>query len=163
MGASVAMSNTKPLEAHHVKKGSYVMLKGHPCKAVDCKTSKTGKHGHAKCNITGMGVLTSKKYNEVHPGHIVLASFDVISIDYEVMELDEKEGCVKCLDEVGEEVTIDYVDETMQLDNWKEFYEDATGDMNKVWAVMVVTAPVGESEPPLVSKILSIKEVKDIA
>mmetsp|Transcript_17817 Transcript_17817/g.25058 ORF Transcript_17817/g.25058 Transcript_17817/m.25058 type:complete len:156 (+) Transcript_17817:9-476(+) len=155
------MSNTKPIEAHHVKKGTHVMLKGRPCKAVDVKTSKTGKHGHAKCNITGIDVLNSKKYNEVHPGHIVLATFDVDKRDYEVMELDEKESCVKCLDENGEETTIDFTEENSEMTNWAEFQEDATGAQAKVWSVTVISAPVGETEPPLVSMICEVKEVKD--
>jgi len=49
-----------PIEASHIKKNKYIMLKGHPCKIVDVKTSKTGKHGHMKVNITGMDVLTAK-------------------------------------------------------------------------------------------------------
>ena len=81
--------------------------------------------------------------------------------DFEVMELDEKESCVKCLDEAGEETTIDYTEENATLDNWKEFHEDATGDQAKVWSVTVIAAPVGETEPPLVSTICEVKEVKD--
>lgn len=77
-------SLTTPIDAHSVKKGTYVMLKGCPCKVVDVKVSKTGKHGHAKCNITGIDVLTSKKCNEVHPGHIVLGAFDLLRREVEV-------------------------------------------------------------------------------
>jgi translation elongation factor P/translation initiation factor 5A len=68
-------SLTHPEEAHHVKKGSHVMLKGHPVKVSEVKTSKTGKHGHAKCNMTGSCVLCSKKCNEVYPGHIIIPGF----------------------------------------------------------------------------------------
>ncbi len=78
-------SLTTPIDAHSCKKGTYVMLKGCPCKIVDVKVSKTGKHGHAKCNITGIDCLTGKKCNEVHPGHIVLGGFDLQRRELEVL------------------------------------------------------------------------------
>ena len=36
-------------------------LKEKPCKIIDITTSKTGKHGHAKANITGIDIFTGKK------------------------------------------------------------------------------------------------------
>lgn len=56
----------KPKQASAVRKGTYVMLKDHPCKIVDMSTSKTGKHGHAKVKMTGVCVLTDKKYQELY-------------------------------------------------------------------------------------------------
>lgn len=41
-------THTYPEAAGSIKKGGYVMLKGHPCKCTDISTSKAGKHGHAK-------------------------------------------------------------------------------------------------------------------
>ena len=95
------MSHTHPHEAHHVKKGQYIMLKGKPCKITDCKTSKTGKHGHAKCNITGTDVLDGRKCNEVHPGHIVLMAFDLDKKELEVTNINAKEEEVSLMDEEG--------------------------------------------------------------
>jgi hypothetical protein len=34
---------------------------------VDVSTSKTGKHGHAKCNFTCIDIFTGKKYEEMTP------------------------------------------------------------------------------------------------
>lgn len=34
---------------------------------VDVSTSKTGKHGHAKCNFVGIDIFTNKKYEEMAP------------------------------------------------------------------------------------------------
>lgn len=50
----------------------------------DVKTSKTGKHGHMKVNITGNDVLTNKKYNDVMPGHATCVEFKYIKIEYQV-------------------------------------------------------------------------------
>ena len=44
-----------------------VMLKGKPCKVIELTTSKTGKHGHAKANITGIDIFTGKKCMDISP------------------------------------------------------------------------------------------------
>merc|ERR1711874_934132 len=49
-GAAGAL--TYPIQCSALRKNGYAMLKGHPCKIVDMSTSKTGKHGHAKVNMT---------------------------------------------------------------------------------------------------------------
>jgi len=89
--AAASVNDTKvprqPIEAHHVKKNKYVMLKGRPCKIVDVKTSKTGKHGHMKCNITGMDVLTAKKYNDVVPGHANMVEFKLDKSEYALIDV----------------------------------------------------------------------------
>lgn len=36
-----------------MRKNAYIVIKGRPCKVVDVSTSKTGKHGHAKCAFVG--------------------------------------------------------------------------------------------------------------
>jgi len=58
---------TVPIRAGEVKKGTHVMLKGKPCKAIEISVSKTGKHGHAKANIVGLDVFTGRKYVEICP------------------------------------------------------------------------------------------------
>ena len=147
------MATTRPEEAHHVKKGSYVMLKGCPCKIVDVKTSKTGKHGHAKCNITGIDVLTGKKCNEVHPGHIILGAFDLIKNEYEVANIDEKEGEIELMDDTtGNCITLPF-DKANEIHD-KLFEGFTTG---KVCLASVTTAPVGETEPQLQSALLEWK------
>ena len=60
-------SLTVPVQAGQLRKGDFVCINGFPCKVVDVSTSKTGKHGHAKANITALDVFTGKKYEEVAP------------------------------------------------------------------------------------------------
>ena len=43
------------------------MVKGKPCKVSSVSTSKTGKHGHAKCNFTAVDIFTGKKCEEIIP------------------------------------------------------------------------------------------------
>jgi hypothetical protein len=39
----------------------------HKTQVVDVSTSKTGKHGHAKCNFVCIDIFTGKKYEEMTP------------------------------------------------------------------------------------------------
>merc|ERR1712232_637005 len=65
--ADAGASLTIPSEAGAIKKGGYLLMKGFPCKVSDIKTSKTGKHGHAKCVFTGIDIFTDKKYESMSP------------------------------------------------------------------------------------------------
>src|SRR5205809_79977 len=65
--ADAGSSHTFPTSAGDLKKGDFVCIKGFPCRVIDISTSKTGKHGHAKANITALDIFTNKKYEEVSP------------------------------------------------------------------------------------------------
>merc|ERR1711977_617509 len=66
-GGDAGSSHTKPMEAGQVRKGGHIMIKGKPCKVVDVSTSKTGKHGHAKCHFVATNIFTGKKQEELCP------------------------------------------------------------------------------------------------
>src|SRR5690242_9928018 len=93
------MSLTFPGSASHIKKGTYVIIDGHPCKCVDNVTSKNGKHGHCKCNIVGVDVFTGKKYNTVPPSSATMQLFELKRFDYQVTNIDEDEGVLELLDD----------------------------------------------------------------
>ena len=59
----------KIVEISSLQKGSYVVIDGAPCRVTDMKISRPGKHGHAKVNLTGVGLIDDKKRNMVCPGH----------------------------------------------------------------------------------------------
>lgn len=60
---------TKKVDAGSMKSGSFMVIEGAACKVVDNQISRPGKHGHAKCRITGVGLLDGKKRVVVMPGH----------------------------------------------------------------------------------------------
>merc|ERR1712225_157528 len=60
-------SLTVPSQASGIKKNGYMIIKGRPCKVVDCSTSKTGKHGSAKVHFTAIDIFNGKKYEEISP------------------------------------------------------------------------------------------------
>ena len=56
-----------PMEAGQIRKGGYIVIKNRPCKVVSVSTSKTGKHGHAKCNFVATDIFTGKKLEDIVP------------------------------------------------------------------------------------------------
>jgi translation initiation factor 5A len=60
---------TKNQSVGSLQKGSYVILEGAACRAVDMQTSRPGKHGHAKVRLTAVGLVDGKKRIAVMPGH----------------------------------------------------------------------------------------------
>jgi translation initiation factor 5A len=52
-----------------LKKGDTVIIDGSPCRVTDLSVSRPGKHGHAKVNLTAVGMLDGKKKQTVMPGH----------------------------------------------------------------------------------------------
>ncbi|KAJ3204278.1 Eukaryotic translation initiation factor 5A [Entophlyctis luteolus] len=64
VGAGASL--TYPMQCSALRKNGHVVIKGRPCKIVD-STSKTGKHGHAKVNLTAIDIFTGKKLEDVSP------------------------------------------------------------------------------------------------
>merc|ERR1712188_7720 len=100
-GGDAGAAHTKPMEAGQVRKGGFIMIKGNPCKVNDVSTSKTGKHGHAKCHFVATNIFTGKKQEELCPAsHNALVPF-VTRKEYQVMSVDD-EPYVSLMDADGE-------------------------------------------------------------
>merc|ERR1711916_147941 len=85
-----------------IRKGSHIMIKGHPCKVAEVSTSKTGKHGHAKAHIVALDLFTNKKYEDLCPtSHNVEVPF-VNKTEYQLLSADADTGEVQLLTEGGE-------------------------------------------------------------
>lgn len=63
------MSEIKHKSVGSLQKGNYVIMDGAACIVSDLKVSRPGKHGHAKVNLTAVGMIDGKKRNTVMPGH----------------------------------------------------------------------------------------------
>jgi translation initiation factor 5A len=98
--ADSGASMTVPVQAGNLKKGDFVCINGFPCKVVDISTSKTGKHGHAKANITALDVFTGKKYEEVAPTSHNLPQPVVKTINYMLVDV-QPDGHLSLLDEAN--------------------------------------------------------------
>ena len=82
-------SHTYPMEAGQIRKGGFIMIKGRPCKVSDVSTSKTGKHGHAKCHFVANDIFTGKKVEDLVPaGHTTSVPF-VKKEEFQCIDVDE--------------------------------------------------------------------------
>ena len=127
----------EPKQASAVRKGTYCMLKDHPCKIVDMSTSKTGTHGHAKVKLTGGCALTDKKFQELfsstHNGwfpHVTKTEYQIADIDGDAMS---------CMDADFAEVEITCPAES-ELAGLRAAYENAVA-AEKDFMVTVLRAP----------------------
>jgi len=82
-------SHTYPMEAGQIRKGGFIMIKNNPCKVSDVSTSKTGKHGHAKCHFVAIDIFTGKKMEDLVPaGHTTAIPF-VKKEEYQCLDVDD--------------------------------------------------------------------------
>ncbi|KAM9978297.1 hypothetical protein ACTFIY_012038 [Dictyostelium cf. discoideum] len=98
--AGSGASLTYPIQCSALRKNGFVVIKGFPCKIVDMSTSKTGKHGHAKVNITAIDIFTGKKYEEICPSTHNIDVPNVSRKEYTVMDV--QDGYLSLLDAAGE-------------------------------------------------------------
>ena len=83
-------SETYPMEAGQIRKGGHIMIKGNPCKVLDVSTSKTGKHGHAKCHFVAQDIFTGKKMEDLVPAsHTTNAPF-VKKMEYQCIDINDE-------------------------------------------------------------------------
>lgn len=59
----------KIIDATEAKVGSNIIVDGEACTVKKMDISKTGKHGHAKCRVECVGILSDNKKVFVVPGH----------------------------------------------------------------------------------------------
>eukprot|EP00695_Tsukubamonas_globosa_P000969 TRINITY_DN190_c0_g1_i2.p1 TRINITY_DN190_c0_g1~~TRINITY_DN190_c0_g1_i2.p1 ORF type:complete len:166 (-),score=88.24 TRINITY_DN190_c0_g1_i2:100-546(-) len=97
---SSGASTTYPQQAGTIRKGGYVCISGRPCKVADISTSKTGKHGHAKANITAIDIFTGRKYEDVCPTSHNMDVPNVKRVDYQLMDISD-DGFASLLAEDG--------------------------------------------------------------
>jgi len=59
----------KIINATEARNGTNIIVDGMPCTVKSIDISKTGKHGHSKCRIEAVGMITGQKKVFVVPGH----------------------------------------------------------------------------------------------
>merc|ERR1712087_302094 len=92
-------STSYPIEAGQIRKGGYIMIKGRPCKVSEVTSSKTGKHGHAKCHFVALDIFNGKKVEDLVPAsHTTYAPF-VKKTEYQCIDVDD--GFITCMDADG--------------------------------------------------------------
>ena len=59
----------KQTDIGSLKKGNYVVIEGLACIVKDVQVSKSGKHGHTKCRIEAVSMITDQKKIIMAPAH----------------------------------------------------------------------------------------------
>jgi len=76
------------------------MIKGKPCKVLSISVSKTGKHGHAKCNFLAVDIFTGKKLEDMVPSTHGTTVPVVNKSDWEIIDIGEDDE-LTLMDEGG--------------------------------------------------------------
>ncbi|KAK1275889.1 hypothetical protein QJS04_geneDACA003835 [Acorus gramineus] len=93
-------SKTYPQQAGTIRKNGYIVIKARPCKVVEVSTSKTGKHGHAKCHFVAIDIFNGKKLEDIVPSSHNCDVPHVTRTDYQLIDISE-DGFVSLLTENG--------------------------------------------------------------
>ncbi|GLJ12538.1 hypothetical protein SUGI_0193120 [Cryptomeria japonica] len=99
--ADAGASKTFPQQAGTIRKNGYVVIKGRPCKVVEVSTSKTGKHGHAKCHFVAIDIFNGKKLEDIVPSSHNCDVPEVTRTDYQLIDVSE-DGFVSLLTDSGD-------------------------------------------------------------
>lgn len=102
--ADAGAASEIPMEAGQIKKGGYMMIKGKACKVLSISVSKTGKHGHAKCNFQAVDIFTGKKLEDMVPSSHGTTVPVVNRSDWEIIDIGE-DGELTLMDEAGNQKT----------------------------------------------------------
>jgi translation initiation factor 5A len=112
-GGDAGASTTYPMEAGQIRKGGHIVIKGRPCKVANVSVSKTGKHGHAKCNFTAIDIFTGRKYEDIVPSTHGTSVPNVSRADFTLVDIGE-DGFLSLMDDDGE------LKEDLQLPDYPE-------------------------------------------
>lgn len=118
-----------PRQAGELHKNDYIVMKEvYPCKVTEISTSKTGKHGHAKCSITAVDIFTGRKYEDSCPStHNVMVPF-VTKTDFLLINLDDEYATY--LDAGDSEQSVKLPTDNADLvKNLREAFESGNGDV----------------------------------
>ena len=116
---------TKLVDIHGIKKGSYMMIDGVPSRVVSVKASAPGKHGHAKFRINAVGMVDNKKREIIKPGGTKMEVPIIEKKDAQIISISGNTANAMCLEtyetfeiEIPEELK-DKIKENSTVLYWK--------------------------------------------
>lgn len=147
--ADAGSSHTFPMQAGNIRKGGYIVIKGRPCKVSDVSTSKTGKHGHAKCHFVAIDIFTNKRLEDLTPSSHNCEVPHVTREDYSLLDISD-DGFLSLMDDSGNDKSDLRLPEDTTLSSTIEsgFYDDKQ-------LVVTILKSMGEE------MVCAVKEQKD--
>lgn len=140
--ADAGASKTFPQQAGTIRKGGHIVIKNRPCKVVDVSTSKTGKHGHAKCHFVAVDIFTNKKVEDLQPSSHNCDVPNVTRTEFTLIDISD-DGYVSLMTEGGDtkdDLTLpSATDELCKLAI--QIKEDFEAGKELVVAVLAVSGP----------------------
>ena len=138
-GSTKEGSLTFPKSAGGIRKGDYMLIKDNPCKVLSVSVSKTGKHGHAKCAITGTDIFTGKKCEDSVPSSHNVDCPNVSKTEYELVDVGEDNFLTLMDIDSGE------TREDLKLSdhkNWEEVNKNILEDFENLEGNMIIVVTV---------------------
>lgn len=89
-------------QASLIRVGSYVMIDDHPCVCKETTHSKTGKHGSAKCHITGLDIFDQSKHEQIFKATDNIRVPIVTKEDYQVCDIKEDDDFLSLVNASGD-------------------------------------------------------------
>ena len=126
------------------------MIKGFPCKVLSISVSKTGKHGHAKCNFVATDIFTGKKLEDMIPSTHGTTVPIVNRSDWEVIDIEGDE--LTLMDEAGNQKT------DMNLPT---FPDDMAQQIRDAWSGGENTVIVTVQSAVNIEQIVSFKKTEN--
>jgi len=128
-----------PIEAHAVKQGDVILIKEFPCKIVEVKHSKTGKHGHMKCCFVGISEWDGRKHTDMRAGHQQVQGVTIIKKEYLLTFVED--GVLDLLTENNESVQESVAVDDPAYQNLVDKYQTSQETDKQVY-VTIATMPV---------------------
>ena len=83
--------NVIPRESGHIRVGGHIIIKNRACKVNSISTSKTGKHGHAKCHFVATDIFTKKKYEMIETSTHNVSVPVIEKTEYTLLDISEEQ------------------------------------------------------------------------
>lgn len=79
----ITLSNLRQESISHIRRTNHMPLN----QVSNVSVSKTGKHGHAKCNFTAIDIFTGKKYEDIIPSTHTAHVPTVVRKEYSLVDI----------------------------------------------------------------------------
>ena len=127
--------------ASSIKKGDFVILEERPCRIIDFKHSKVGKHGVAKTKLDGIDCIDGSKHIVLFAGDPRIYKFLPIKRTLQLINIKDEQKYIniECFDEEANPITLDINENSRKIINDNKI---RVSNINKTFYANTITVPV---------------------